>query len=94
MLSFENLSKEFGGCLLNFCYVYYIFLYVIGGWFFFFPGSTHVILAIGAKNREGGRILRFFFPSGRKKKPSENPKKSSNSKISLFSINLGFQISV
>ena len=44
------------------------------GVWFFFSGSTHTILSIGTKNREGGTNLTvFYFPSGGKKKTVPNP---------------------
>ena len=51
-------------------------IHVSKGYGFFISGSTHVILAMDPKKREGGRILTvFFLPSGGKKKTVTNTQK-------------------
>ena len=65
---------------LKYTYMYFLRSVKQRGMVFFSSGSTHIILSIGTKSREGGTILTvFFFLSGRKKKPSQNPRNSSNS---------------
>ena len=58
------------------------------GYGFFISGSTHIILAIDGKHREGGRIWSVFFPSDGKKNSTKNLKNARNHRNHLIRIYL------